>query len=99
MEIDELPRSVAQYSLPVYCFIAIFCSSSLVSVPIDTRRFMVQHQELDLGVGDVIRIGGSLITVIDIENGEITFRIDDVDPPDEDRPNDLNGKLPVPLPR
>lgn len=69
------------------------------SVPIDTRRFMVQHQELDLVVGDVIRIGETLITVIDIENGEITFRIDDADSCDEDRTNGLSDNTPIPLPR
>jgi hypothetical protein len=60
---------------------------------------MVQHQELDLAVGDVVRIGETLITVIDIENGEITFRIDDAEPADDDRTNDLNDNVSVPLPR
>jgi hypothetical protein len=60
---------------------------------------MVQHQELDLTVGDVVRIGDTLITVIDIENGEITFRIDDADSPGDDRMNDLSDNVTVPLPR
>jgi len=60
---------------------------------------MVQHQELDLVVGDVIRVGETLITVIDIENGEITFRIDDADSSDEDRTNGLSDNTPIPLPR
>ena len=60
---------------------------------------MVQHQELDLAVGDVVRIGETLITVIDIENGEITFRIDDAEPADDDRTNDLSDNVSVPLPR
>lgn len=31
--------------------------------------------ELELTVGDVIQIGDYTVTVIDLENGEVTFRI------------------------
>jgi hypothetical protein len=31
--------------------------------------------ELELTVGDVIQIGEYTVTVIDLENGEVTFRI------------------------
>jgi len=36
----------------------------------------VQHIEIELGIGDVVQIGDRIYTVIDIENGEVTFRID-----------------------
>lgn len=36
----------------------------------------MQHIEIELGIGDVVQIGDSIYTVIDIENGEVTFRID-----------------------
>ena len=36
----------------------------------------MQHFEIELGIGDVVQIGDSIYTVIDIENGEVTFRID-----------------------
>lgn len=35
--------------------------------------------ELDLDIGDVVQIGDHVYTVIDIENGEVCFRIDPVD--------------------
>lgn len=60
---------------------------------------MVQHQQVELTVGDVVRIGDTVITVVDIENGEITFRIDDADSSDEDLTNDQSDNLPIPLPR
>ena len=60
---------------------------------------MVQRQELELAVGDILRIGDTTVTVIDIENDEITFRIDDADLHDEDPSNDLNDSVPVSLPR
>lgn len=31
--------------------------------------------EFELRVGDVLQIGDYLVTVIDLENGEVTFRI------------------------
>jgi hypothetical protein len=40
---------------------------------------MVQIHELDLNVGDILQVGDTTVTVIDIENGEVTFRIDDSD--------------------
>jgi hypothetical protein len=39
----------------------------------------VQEFEIELGIGDTLRIGDSIYTVIDIENGEVCFRIDPAD--------------------
>lgn len=38
---------------------------------------MAQRHELDLTIGDVFQIGETTITIIDIDDGEVTFRIDD----------------------
>ena len=35
-------------------------------------------QEFELSVGDAIRIGNRVLTLIDIEGGEVAFRIDEV---------------------
>jgi len=35
----------------------------------------VSLHELELTVGDVVQIGEYTLTVIDLENGEVTFRI------------------------
>lgn len=43
----------------------------------------MQHIEIELGIGDVVQIGDSIYTVIDIENGEVTFRIDIAEDPCE----------------
>jgi len=59
----------------------------------------VQRQELELAVGDVLRVGDTTVTVIDIENDEITFRIDDADSHDIDPSCDLNDNISIPLPR
>jgi hypothetical protein len=37
---------------------------------------MLQFQELELTVGDILQVGDTTITVIEIEGGEVTFRID-----------------------
>jgi hypothetical protein len=36
----------------------------------------VQHIEIELGIGDVVLIDDKVYTVIDVENGEVTFRVD-----------------------
>jgi hypothetical protein len=36
----------------------------------------VRHIEIELAIGDVVQIGDSIYTVIDVEDGEVTFRID-----------------------
>ena len=61
----------------------------------------MQRQELDLAIGDIFRVGDTTITVIDIENGEITFKIDDADMSDhnEDQIGDLDETVPISLPR
>jgi hypothetical protein len=40
----------------------------------------VQLHELELSVGDVLQIGEHTVTVLDIENGEVTFRVEVPDP-------------------
>jgi hypothetical protein len=40
---------------------------------------MVQIHELEVTVGDMIQIGETVLTVIDIDHGDVTFRIDDGD--------------------
>lgn len=40
---------------------------------------MPEH-ELELAVGETVRIGDFCVTVIDIEGGEVAFRIDPADP-------------------
>ena len=35
----------------------------------------MSFQELELAVGDAVQIGDYTLTVIDLENGEVTFRI------------------------
>ena len=39
----------------------------------------MSHHELELTVGDVIQIGDYTVTVIDLDNGEVTFRIQEPD--------------------
>lgn len=39
------------------------------------RRIRVQEIELELGIGDVVQIGELVCIVLDIENGEVCFRI------------------------
>lgn len=50
----------------------------------------MQEFEIELGVGDVIRIGECVYTVIDIEHGEVSFKIDHV----EDYAPDFESILP-----
>jgi hypothetical protein len=38
----------------------------------------VQRQEIELSVGDAVRIGNCIITLIDIDGVEAAFRIDDL---------------------
>jgi hypothetical protein len=40
-----------------------------------TRRWAMSLHEIELTVGDVLQIGEFTVTVIDLENGEVTFRI------------------------
>jgi|GEM_PF-2765378 len=60
---------------------------------------MVQRLELDLAVGDVVQIGEMTVTVIDIENGEVTFRIDEGNHHETDSANGFSDEKAVPLPR
>jgi hypothetical protein len=43
-------------------------------------------QEFELSVGDAIRIGNRVLTLIDIEGSEVAFRIDEL--PNETRDSD-----------
>ena len=43
----------------------------------------MQLHELELTVGDVLQIGEHTITVLDIESGEVTFRVEDSEQHDE----------------
>jgi len=43
----------------------------------------VQLHELELTVGDVLQIGEHTVTVLDIENGEVTFRVEEAVQRDE----------------
>lgn len=60
---------------------------------------MVQTQEIEVTVGDIFRIGDTTVTVIDIDNGEVTFRIDDGDSYDDCQSNGLIDDSSVSLPR
>ena len=60
---------------------------------------MVQIQEIELTVGDVFQVGDTTVTVIDIDNGEVTFRIDDGASHDGDPTNGRVDTASPPLPR
>ena len=60
---------------------------------------MVQRQELELAVGDVFQIGDTTVTVIDIEDGEVTFRIDDEGSHDDHKSNGFKETVQTSLPR
>jgi hypothetical protein len=38
----------------------------------------MQVQEFDLSVGEALRIGDHVLTLIDVDGGEVDIRIDDV---------------------
>lgn len=40
---------------------------------------MAKQVEYEMTVGDAIRIGEAIYTVIDIENGEVSIRVDHAD--------------------
>lgn len=39
----------------------------------------MQEIEIELGIGDVVQVGETLYTVVDVENGEVCIRIDPAD--------------------
>ena len=43
----------------------------------------MQLHELELTVGDVLQVGEYTVTVLDIENGEVTFRVEEPEQSDE----------------
>lgn len=45
----------------------------------------MQKFEIDLSVGDELHLGEYILTVIDVERGEISVRLDRTDGPDDDR--------------
>lgn len=50
--------------------------------------------EIELEIGDVVQIGGYSVTVIEVENGEVTFRIDQCDHADESLVMISEGAIP-----
>lgn len=42
----------------------------------DSRRAAVQEQQLEVSVGDVIQIGDYVVTVVDIDGTDVSFRVD-----------------------
>ena len=60
---------------------------------------MVHTQEFEVTVGDIFRIGETTVTVIDIDNGEVTFRVDDGNFHDEGHTNGHTEGGPTSLPR
>jgi len=48
---------------------------SLIQFLMVTRRWAVSLHEFELNIGDVVQIGEYTVTVVDLENGEVTFRI------------------------
>ena len=60
---------------------------------------MVQIHDFDLTVGDILRVGDTVITVIDIDNGEVTFRIDEGEIHDDPRTNDPMEVASISIPR
>jgi hypothetical protein len=43
----------------------------------------VQLHELELAVGDVLQIGEYTVTLLDIDNGEVSFRVEEPEHGDE----------------
>ena len=41
-----------------------------------SRRIAVQYVELELTVGETVRIGDQFLTVIDLDNSELSVRLD-----------------------
>lgn len=54
----------------------------------------MQLHELELTVGDVLQIGEHTVTVLDIENGEVTFRVEELE-----HNGELNDSVSVLRPR
>ena len=60
---------------------------------------MVLFHEVDLAVGDVLHIGEAILTVIDIEKDEVSFRVDNDESSNDDRLNGRSEKPSGSLPR
>jgi hypothetical protein len=39
----------------------------------------MNYQQFDLQSGDSIRVGGYLVTLLEVDNGEVVFQIEDTD--------------------
>lgn len=55
----------------------------------------MQELSFELSVGDVLQVGDQLVTVVDIDGPEVTFRIDPVDPEDALLAEACAGALPA----
>jgi hypothetical protein len=47
--------------------------------PEPAEKLTVERHEMNLAVGDSLQIGDRLMTVIDIEGDEVSFRIDQIE--------------------
>ena len=57
----------------------------------------MQHTEFELGVGDSIRVGNQIITVVEISADDVGLKIDDADFAAEVDPMVLAGEVVIPL--
>jgi len=55
----------------------------------------VEEHEMVLSVGDTLFIGDQIVTVIDIDGDEISFRIEQTLPPAEATPQRVDSRLSV----
>lgn len=56
----------------------------------------MQFHEMELAVGDVLQIGEKILTVVDIDQGEVTFRLDDGEIHDDLHVNGNSDCPPIP---
>ncbi|QDU37455.1 hypothetical protein Mal4_17680 [Maioricimonas rarisocia] len=41
------------------------------------RRSVVSEREIEVTIGETIQVGNLMVTVVDVENGEIRFHVED----------------------
>lgn|GEM_PF-6230969 len=54
----------------------------------------MRESRLELSVGDVIQIGKRILTVIDIEDGVVSFRVDELEGGDPEDPSPGSSPFP-----